>query len=283
MAIIDNRTPAQDYLLPDGANDLEDDVLRLVAALSAIDTDVAAILASLAGKADVGHGHAIGDIAGLQGALDGKMDAGATFTLDGLSDVDVAGAANNQVLMRSAGQWIPASLDAAHIVSGTFAEARMPAYLTSAALGNSFAPLSHTHAIAGVTGLQTALDAKGSLASPGLWSAVQFGGVQPLADGASVTPDMNGGQHWYWLLGADGNLLEAPANLPAAGTASGAGILEIAMSGGAFVPAFDAIYKQADGESVDPPASADGETTLYSWLLTAGGAIVLTKIGDGLA
>ncbi|QPC44633.1 hypothetical protein HW532_19165 [Kaustia mangrovi] len=283
MAIVDNRTPARDYLLPEGSNNLEDDVLRLVAALSAIDTDVAAILASLAGKAEAVHGHSIGDIAGLQGALDGKMDAGATFSLDGLSDVDVAGAANDQFLKYAGGQWIPAKLDAGYVVSGTFAEARMPAYLRSTALSNSYAPAAHTHAIAGVTGLQAALDAKGSLGEAGLWSAVQFGGVQTLADGASVTPDMNGGQHWYWALGADGNLLEAPSSLPAAGSASAAGILEIAMSGGAFVPAFDALYKQADGEAVDPPSSADGETTLYSWLLTAGGAIVLTKIGDGLA
>lgn len=48
---IDLVTPNRNYPLPEGANDLSHDVLRLIAALQAIDIDVAAILTAIVQKA----------------------------------------------------------------------------------------------------------------------------------------------------------------------------------------------------------------------------------------
>lgn len=108
--IIDDRTTNRDYPKPAAPNWLADDVGRLRAALDAVDDDVASILASLATKSAVGHGHAIGEVTGLQSALDGKAVAGHTHAFDDLSDVSVAGAANGQVVKRVGGAWLPATL-----------------------------------------------------------------------------------------------------------------------------------------------------------------------------
>lgn len=48
---IENVTANRSYQLPNGANDLVDDVDRLIAAIGSIDVDVAAVLVSLAAKA----------------------------------------------------------------------------------------------------------------------------------------------------------------------------------------------------------------------------------------
>jgi hypothetical protein len=47
----ENTTPNQGYQLPFAGNDLEDDVARIIAAIGAIDTDVASALSTLAAKA----------------------------------------------------------------------------------------------------------------------------------------------------------------------------------------------------------------------------------------
>jgi hypothetical protein len=84
-------------------------------------------------KADDIHGHAISDVTGLQTALDSKLDdsQATAFGLSLLNDADAATARTTLGL-------------------GTAA--------TSAA--TAFAPASHSHTIANVTGLQTALDNK---------------------------------------------------------------------------------------------------------------------------
>lgn len=70
-------TANQSYPLPHAQNDLEIDVDRLRSALSAIDTDVATLFSGLTAKADVVHSHTIGDVSGLQTALDLKLNASA--------------------------------------------------------------------------------------------------------------------------------------------------------------------------------------------------------------
>ena len=90
-----------------------------------------------AGIAAVGHGHAIADVAGLQAALDGKVGTGET-----------AAAATRLATARSLkiGNSTK-TFDGTANVTWTLAEV-------------GAAAASHTHAIANVTGLQAALDAK---------------------------------------------------------------------------------------------------------------------------
>lgn len=102
----------------------------------------------LATKAAASHSHAIADVTGLQTALDGKAAAAHAHASTDISDSTAAGRA---------------------LLTGANAAAQR----TSLGLGTAateattaFAAASHGHAVADVTGLQTALDAKAPLASP---------------------------------------------------------------------------------------------------------------------
>lgn len=136
---VDTREPSRNYKIPDPANTIAEDFARLVDALTAIGVDVAGLLSSVAGKANTSHTHVIGNITGLQTALDGKAAVSHTHTLDELSDVVAAGATNGQVLIFVGSQWQPGSL-----------------------------------AIASVSGLQAALDAKAA-SSDALALAIALG------------------------------------------------------------------------------------------------------------
>lgn len=103
-------TPNRGYQLPAPGSKLKDDVLRLIAALGAIDTDVANLLLALVDKSNVGHGHAMAEITGLVAALGNKLDVGYHDALANLTDVDVAGVANGMALLRQASKWIPVAL-----------------------------------------------------------------------------------------------------------------------------------------------------------------------------
>ena len=103
----DQNTPNRNYPLPHAENTLAHDVERLRQQISAIDTDVKNILDALALKAATAHTHAIANVVGLQGELDGKMSIGATFTLNSLTDVDVGVSENGQVLMKLGSLWVP--------------------------------------------------------------------------------------------------------------------------------------------------------------------------------
>jgi len=103
-------TPNRGYQLPAPGSKLKDDVLRLIAALGAIDTDVANLLLAMADKSNVGHGHAMAEITGLVAALGNKLDVGYHDALANLTDVDIAGAANGMALLRQASKWIPVAL-----------------------------------------------------------------------------------------------------------------------------------------------------------------------------
>jgi len=142
-----NTTPNQGYQLPDSANDLSDDVLRLIAAIGAVDADVAAAFAALATKAAAAHGHTIADVTSLQNTLDGKAASGHAHSLNDLSNVDDSSSIQYQFLMKSVTGWIPTKIAASHIESGTLnsarlptiPEAKLPGHLTSAAITASLA------------------------------------------------------------------------------------------------------------------------------------------------
>ncbi|WFP74494.1 hypothetical protein [Mesorhizobium sp. WSM4906] len=88
---VENSTPNRGYQLPFGSNDLADDVLRLIAALSAIDVDVAGMLVSIAQRALVVHSHVIADTTGLQAALDAKQDASERGNANGYAALGADG------------------------------------------------------------------------------------------------------------------------------------------------------------------------------------------------
>ncbi|RWD71651.1 hypothetical protein [Mesorhizobium sp.] len=88
---VENTTPNRGYQLPFGSNDLEDDVLRLIAALSAIDVDVAGLLVSVAQRAMLVHSHVIADTTGLQAALDAKQDESEKGNANGYASLGADG------------------------------------------------------------------------------------------------------------------------------------------------------------------------------------------------
>ncbi|MBK1868250.1 hypothetical protein [Taklimakanibacter albus] len=104
---INDRTPNRDYPQPHASNTLADDVERLRQAFNALDADVQAVILQLGLKAALSHVHEIAQITGLQEALDSKMTIGATFSLNDLTDVNVAVSENGQILGKSGSQWIP--------------------------------------------------------------------------------------------------------------------------------------------------------------------------------
>ena len=181
------NTANRGYQLPNPANFLDEDVLRLISALQAIDADMASVLAGLLGKAAAAHGHVINDVAGLQQALDGKQAVGVYGSLGSLSDVSDTAPANNMFLRFTGAEWAPVAFDASMIAGGTINVARLPSYLASTSLSSTYAPLSHSHSIAQVTGLQGALDAKAPVGNYARTDAGNvFSGQQTFSGG--ITP-----------------------------------------------------------------------------------------------
>ena len=158
--------------------------------------------AGLAGKAGVNHGHAIGDVGGLQTALDGKSGAGHAHAIDDVTGLQVAltgkaplvspsfsgaptaptaagGTSTTQLATTAfvqsalsglgAGDMLTASYDSNNNGKVDAAEAAdsVP-WAGITGVPASFPPAAHSHPIAQVTGLQGTLDAKAPLASPSL-------------------------------------------------------------------------------------------------------------------
>lgn len=89
------------------------------------------------GAAAVAHAHAIGDVTGLQAALDSKSGSTHAHALDDLSDVVIVNNAVGALLRWDGTSWGNSTLAAAGVAAAV-----------------------HTHAIVEVSGLQAALDAK---------------------------------------------------------------------------------------------------------------------------
>lgn len=107
---VDAQSPSRHYPLPDASNLLSGDVIRIATAFGLIDTDVAALLAGLDGKAALQHGHQIGDVSGLASALAAKQDATFHDALASLSDVQIGAPTNNQILAFAGTKWQPKTL-----------------------------------------------------------------------------------------------------------------------------------------------------------------------------
>ncbi|MBN8244701.1 hypothetical protein JF546_16925 [Nitratireductor aquimarinus] len=88
---VENTTPNRNYPLPFKENELQDDVARLIGAITGIDLDIANILVSLALKSENGHGHVISDITGLAAALAAKQDADQKGLANGFASLGADG------------------------------------------------------------------------------------------------------------------------------------------------------------------------------------------------
>ena len=103
--------------------------------------------------ADATHTHAIADTTGLQAALDGKASTGTATT-------DAAGLMSAADKSKLDG--IAEGADKSDAYTKAEVDERLTGYLKSADAEATYAPKSHKHAMADVTGLQAALDAKAS-------------------------------------------------------------------------------------------------------------------------
>lgn len=265
---VDNITGSRGYPLPDPANLLDEDVLRLIDALNAIDADMGSVMAGLLSKAALVHGHLIVDVSGLQAALDGKLAVGATLAFSSLSGVSIGGATNGMFLRHDGTNWSPVSFDGAMVASGTIAAARLPSYLASTALSSTYAQLAHAHTIADVTGLQTALD--GKAAASHTHTTTQVSGL----DTALANKlERSGGTLTGWLDAADQEV-RAPKLKDAAytanqrGTISGAQTIDYAL--GNYVTAV--IGGATTFTFANPPAAN-----------IAGGFLLILNNGGGAA
>ena len=135
---------------------------------------------ALAGKANTSHTHAVADVSGLQAALDLKAPlASPALTGTPTAPTAVSGTSTTQIATTAFVQTAIASFGAGDMTRATYdtdndgkvdAAEVADAVPWSGVSGKptSFAPSAHTHALAEVTGLQVALDAKAALASPAL-------------------------------------------------------------------------------------------------------------------
>lgn len=111
----DARSANRNYPVPHADNMISEDFPRLITALGMIDTDVAGLLTSMAGKASASHTHAIGDVDGLQSALDGKAATGHSHSLGNLTNVSTSGAASGQYLGFNGSSWQPITVQIGHV------------------------------------------------------------------------------------------------------------------------------------------------------------------------
>lgn len=134
--------------------------------------DVLGLQAALDGRALVIHTHAISDVTGLQVALDGKAAANHTHSI-----AQVTGLQSALDAKQAAGSYAPlvhshviadvsglqTALDGKALTSHTHTIAQvtgLQAALDGKQVAGNYAAASHTHVIADVTGLQAALDGK---------------------------------------------------------------------------------------------------------------------------
>ncbi|MFC2252498.1 hypothetical protein ACETRX_22875 [Labrys portucalensis] len=103
----DTHEPLRNYPIPDEGNKVSGEFPRSRDAIKMIARDISDVFTAVAGKSPLGHQHAFADVPGLQAALDAKLNAGSTFALDDLTDVDASAAANFMVLASINGRWQP--------------------------------------------------------------------------------------------------------------------------------------------------------------------------------
>lgn len=138
--VTDAREPVRNYKVPAAGNTIAEEFPRVGDAITAIATDIAALLTSVSQRALLSHAHVIADVTGLQAALDGKQSTAWRPSLDDLTDVTAPSPTSGQVLMRVGSQWQPAAisgLDASVLATGTIDPARIPVITGQATIVSS--------------------------------------------------------------------------------------------------------------------------------------------------
>lgn len=117
------------------------------------------------GLSTEGHKHAIADVTGLQGALDGKSDSGHKHEI---ADVNGLNAALNAKAPLASPALTGTPTAPTQAVGDNSTRLATTGFVKTAVENGvaGKADASHTHAVADVSGLQTALDGKAALASP---------------------------------------------------------------------------------------------------------------------
>ncbi|MEI2386030.1 hypothetical protein [Breoghania sp. JC706] len=171
-------TANREYPQPHPSNEPAEDVARIIAALDAIDADVAAILSDLAAKAEAGHTHTIAEITNLASTLAAKAEANHNHTIRSLSDVDLTGAPVGRPLVTTSDGKVSYGV----------------------AIAANAAALALSAAIAGIAGtnVQAALEALATGKAP----------IDGVAGNWSVGGEFNVGGYWFKLAPVTG-----PANL----------------------------------------------------------------------
>jgi len=180
---VESVTANRGYQLPHPDNDLADDVLRLVAALAAVDIDMAGVLVAIGQRALLLHSHVIADTTGLQAALDSKQDENEKGNANGYASLDATGKVPSTQLpatifgsLNYQGDWnantntptIPAASSANKgwyfMVSvagatnvGGFTDWQVGDWVVSS--GTKWAKIDNTDAVASVAGLVGAISA----------------------------------------------------------------------------------------------------------------------------
>jgi hypothetical protein len=171
--------------------------------------DVTGLQTALDGKQAAGsyaaatHGHSISDVTGLQTALDGKQAAGsyaAAVHTHGISDVTGLQTALDGKAAASHGHAIAD-------VTG------LQTALDGKQASGSYAAASHSHAISDVTGLQTALDGKSGVSHTHSASDLTSGTVATARLGsgtANSTTYLRGDQTWATVSSVNTNEIFHP-------------------------------------------------------------------------
>ena len=129
----------------------------------------------------LGHGHAISDVAGLQTALDGKQDTLVSGTnIKTINGNSLLGSGDITISSGGGGGGVTD-----HGALTGLADDDHPQYHTDARGDARYSQLGHGHAIADVTGLQTALD--GKAASSHTHAIADVTGLQTALDGKAAS------------------------------------------------------------------------------------------------
>lgn len=184
ISALDSRvTSAEGQISSQGSaiTALQNSVTAAEGALAAQATLISGVQAEVAGKADASHTHTIADVDGLQTALDGKLDTTATAaaatklatprtikigntgkTFDGTADVTWT---LTEIGINSGGYELPALDDLTNVsitdnTAGEVLQWNGTAWVNRTLAELGVAEAAHTHTIADVANLQSALDGK---------------------------------------------------------------------------------------------------------------------------
>lgn len=285
---IENNTLNQEYPLPNAANFLSDDVLRLIAALQGVDADAATLFASLAGKAEAVHGHDMTAISGLAAALDAKAAVTHSHSISDVSGLQTALDAKAPLASPAftGTPTVPTQLaaDSSSRIANT-------AYVKSQTLtftggvtgsGNIGGSITMTLADAIVTMAKMAASAIATTAeflsgAAKLLTAERvWASATPVVVPYAATINFNFSTFIHAAVTMTGNVtLGEPVGTPRPGQS---GMLEFTHSGGARTLSFSSTYYQAKDGAITLEGTA-GQIEKVAYYVAANGKVELSLVG----